>query len=151
MTLWQRRVLSILSIGGGAIGITVALTLLFSRSNPIEWILIAPFIAIYGWGIWCGVGLLERRLGAERSSLWYWLVQVPAFGSPYVGYSITSGFHMTLSITLPADLAWNLMLGSTIRYSLLQSSEPWMLGLNIFAAGVALFLFLKRTPRGAAA
>lgn len=82
MKLWRRRIVGVLTLGGGSIGVTAALPLLLARSNPIEWLFCTGFIVIYAWGVWCGVRLLENRPGAERSAAKYWLIQIPAFGSP---------------------------------------------------------------------
>src|SRR5688500_2703833 len=111
MKLWQRRTLGILTLGGGAVGLAAALTLLLTRSNPIEWLFCIGFIAIYAWGVWCGVRLLEAQPGAERSTLKYWLIQIPAFGSPIFGYSLTSGFHTTVALQIfPLKINANFLL-----------------------------------------
>jgi hypothetical protein len=150
MKLWQRRALGILTLGGSACGVAVALALLFSRQNPIEWILCIAFMAIYAWGIWCGMLLLEAREGAERSAFKYWLVQVPTFSSPFLGYFLSSGFHTTVGLQLaPAKLNGNFLVGSSFNYSLMQADQPWSLGVNVFAALVAWWLAtqIKRAAR----
>ena len=141
MKLWQRRALGILTLGGGAIGIAAALTLLLTRSNPVEWLFCLAFIALYAWGIWCGARLLEQGPGAERSILKYWLIQIPAFSSPFVGYFLSGGFHTTVALQItPLKANANFLFGSTFNYSLMQSEQPWLVGVNVFAAGVAWWL-----------
>lgn len=141
LKIWQRRAIGILTLGGGSIGIAAAITLLLTRTNPIEWIFCIAFMAVYAWGVWCGVRLLEGQLGAERSSLRYWLAQVPAFGSPLLGYFLSSGFHTTVSVQFaPLKLNGNFLLGSTFNYSLFQPDQPWFIGVNVFAAAVAWLL-----------
>lgn len=141
MKLWQRRVLGILAVGGGAIGLSVALTALVQRTNPVEWLFCAGFASIYGWGLWCGVKLLEGAPGAERANLKFWLIQVPAFSSPVFGYFLSSGFHLTLSLQ-PSSLhvRVNFLLGSFFNYSLLQHDVPVSIGVNVFALGVVCWL-----------
>jgi hypothetical protein len=150
MKLWQRRTIGILTLGGGVIGVVAAFTVLFTRSNPIEWIFCIAFAAIYAWGVLCGARLLEQQPGAERSTVKYWLLQIPSFSSPVFGYFLASGFHTTLSIEIdPLKANANFLFGSTFNYSLFQSEQPWLVGINIFAAGIAWWLarlVLKPVP-----
>ena len=142
MKHWQRRSLGILTLGGGAIGVAVALSIFSTRSNPIEWIFCAAFVGIYAWGILCGVKLLENVPDSERSSLKYWLVQTPAIGSPVIGYFLSSGFHVTVALQFsPLKVNANFLLGSTFSYSFLQPADPWFIGVNIFAAMVSWWLY----------
>ena len=141
MKIWQRRTLGILTLGGGAIGLAAALTLLFTRNNALEWLLCLAFIAAYAWGIWCGTKVLEGLPGAERSSLVYWLVQIPSFSSPVIGYSFSSGFQTTVSLQFsPLDSKANFMLGSTFNYSLMQAEQPLSIGVNVFALVLSWWL-----------
>jgi hypothetical protein len=141
MKVWQRRTLGIMTLGGGAIGIAAALMLLFTRDNPLEWLLCLAFIALYGWGIWCGAKVLEGLDGAERSSLVYWLVQIPSFSSPLIGYFFSSGFHTTFSLQFsPLNAKFNFLLGSTFNYSLMQKEQSLSIGINIFALFIAWWL-----------
>ena len=141
MKLWRRRIVGVLTLGGGSIGVTAALPLLLARSNPIEWLFCTGFIVIYAWGVWCGVRLLENRPGAERSAAKYWLIQIPAFGSPILGYFLSNGFHaMVVLQAFPFKIDGNVLLGSTFNYSLMQTGKPWFIGINLFAAVVAWWL-----------
>lgn len=149
MEIWQRRAIGVLTLGGAAIGIVAALNLLLTRTNPIEWGFCISFMGVYAWGIWCGVRLLEGQPGSERRSFKYWLAQVPLFGSPLLGYFLSSGFHTTVSLQFaPLKINANFLLGSTFNYSLLQPQQPWLFGVNVFALAVAWFL--ARSERHAA-
>jgi hypothetical protein len=144
MQLWQRRALGILTLGGGAIGFAAALGLLLSRGNPIEWLFCLLFMAAYAWGVWCGMRLLESQPNAERSTLKYWLIQIPTFSSPILGYFMSSGFHTTVTLQVsPFNLNANFLLGSSFNYSLMQSDKPWLIGINVFAAVIAWWLSSK--------
>jgi hypothetical protein len=141
MKTWQRRVFGILAVGGGGTGVSISLQTLLTRTNPIEWLLLAGFIAIYAWGIWCGVRLLEGRPGAERANTIYWLIQVPYFMSPLAGYFLASGFNLTVFYQFAhANLSANAQLGSSVLYSLLQPDRPFIIGINLFALGACLYL-----------
>ena len=148
MEPWQRRVIGILTLGGGAIGFAAALGLLLSRSNPLEWLFCLLFMAAYAWGVWSGMRLLESQPGAERSTLKYWLIQVPTFSSPILGYFMSSGFHTTATLQLsPFNFNANFLLGSSFNYSLMQSDKPWSIGINVFAAVIAWWLSRKIAAR----
>jgi hypothetical protein len=150
MKIWQRRVFGILALGGGATGFAVTLQILITKSNPIEWFFCLAFIAMYAWGIWCGLRLIEGLPGAERSNTIYWLLQTPYFLSPAFGYFFASGFHLTLSVQLaPVKFNANFQLGSTMLYSLLQADKPLVIGINVFALTSALYM--SRLARLAAA
>lgn len=149
MKNWQRRGIGILTLGGGATGFSVALMLLFSRTNPIEWLFCIAFMAIYAWGVWSGTRMLEGAQGSERSALKYWIIQIPTFGSPYFGYFLSSGFHTTVSLQFaPLAINGNFLLGSAFTYSLLQVKQPWSIGINLFAGALAWWLssLLRRCP-----
>jgi hypothetical protein len=141
MRLWQRRIFGILAIGGGGTGLAVSLQLLVSRTNPIEWLFCSAFAALYAWGIWCGVRLLEQRPAAERANTIYWLLQIPYLASPIAGYFFTSGFHFTVAYTPSAqNVTANAQLGSSMIYSLFQAGTPFAFGVNFFALAACAFL-----------
>lgn len=149
MKLWQRRTLGILTLGGGAVGFAVALSVLLSRTNPIEWFFCIGFMTIYSWGVWCGVRFLESQPGAERSALRYWIIQIPAFGSPILGYALSSGFQTTVALQInPLKVTSTFFLGSNFNYSILQAGTPWFVGANLFAIAVVWWL-VRQVPRPA--
>lgn len=144
MQIWQRRVVGILGVGGGAIGIVAVTSVAAQQRNPLEWLFSLLFAALYAWGIWCGVRMLEASPDAERKNLKFWLTQVPVLSSPVLGYFFANGFHLTVSVqAFPLNLNANFLLGSTFTYSLLQPDKPWILGVNLFALGISLFLARK--------
>lgn len=146
MKTWQRRTIGILTLGGGAVGVSALLAHLLSRSNPVEWLLGSAALAIYIWGIWCGTRLLEAREGAEESAMKYWLVQVPSVMSPLFGWFLAGGFHFTVALQVfPLKLHWNTQLGSAFNYSIFNSSAPWWLGINFAAVAVVYVLYRAAT------
>ena len=143
MQLWQRRILGALAIGGGALGVAVGVQVAVSSGGALPWLLIAPFLGLYLWGIWCGVCLIENREGASRSNSVFWAIQVPLLQSPYFGYFFTSGFFSTITFqpseTKVGFLFW---LGSKFEISLMQADKPLVLGVNLFALAIAVFLYV---------
>jgi len=123
------------------VGFAASLALLFTRSNPLEWLVCIAVTTLYAWGIWCGVKLIEAQPGAERSNFKYWLVQIPAFSSPIIGYFLSSGFHVTASIQFsPLKLNGDFLVGSKFNYSLMQTDQPVVVGVNVFALAIAMWL-----------
>lgn len=119
---------------------------IFLQSSVVAWVLGSAFVAVYVWGGYLGFRLLEgddtRLDGLSR----FWLLQVPTFASPLFSYLLTAGFHLTFLLQLSppkANVSFNL--GSEFRYSLLVSSEPWAVGINVFA--LLVFLWLLRVRR----
>jgi hypothetical protein len=140
----QRRILGITSIGGGALGITVVVSNLNQDSGILYWIFCLSFIALYIWGCWCGILLIENSPTSLQLNRRFWFIQIPVFMSPILGYSFSSGayFNVWTSLThfrLGAD--W--YLGSHFNYSLLQSDKPFLLGVNLLALGVFIYLSKK--------
>lgn len=141
MTLWQRRTLGILTLGGGAVGVTVTLTALLATASVLTWIIIIAFAAIYAWGTWIGLQLIESQPKAEHSALTYWILQVPVLGSPVVSYQFANGFLAIASLQLaPVKLNGHAMIGSQFNFALLQLQSPWLVGVNLFALGVCWWL-----------
>lgn len=145
MQAWKRRTIGILSLGGGAIGVAMATQVLLARSNPLEWVLCIVFAAIYAWGSWQGLRLIESNHRALGPLVLFWAIQVPTFSSPLAGYFLASGFHATVALQFTSltqlNFAANALMGSTFTYSLLQTGTPWSVGVNVFALAVAIWLF----------
>ena len=142
MQIWQRRVLGVLAVGGSALGIAIGVEAAASANNALVWLLVALFIILYLWGIWCGVSLIEQRGGATPSNLAFWCIQIPMLESPYIGYLFTSCFFTTLTFQ-PSEtkLGFLFWLGSKFDVSLMQADKPFVFGVNLFALAVAVFLY----------
>jgi hypothetical protein len=141
MKLWQRRILGLLAVGGGAAGATASVTMLLNSASVVRWAIYTVFACLYAWGVWCGVKMFEGQPNAEKYHRRFWLIQVPALNSPLIGYSMVCGFHLTLSLDLtPFKLGANFSLGSMFNFSLFQWNEPLSLGVNVFALGIFLWM-----------
>jgi hypothetical protein len=141
MKTWQRRSLGILTLGGGATGATITLVAVLGATTLLNWIVLVAFLALYAWGVWCGLRILEAQAGAERSALVYWMLQVPVLGSPLVSYLFANGFHAIVTLQLwPMQLGAESMIGSKFNFFLFKWGTPWMVGVNLFAAGVSVWL-----------
>ena len=149
MEKWQRRILGILDLGGGFLGFVMGATILFrqvsSWSPEIFWskVLAVPFLALYCWGMWCGVRTLEDARTAKRANLWFWGIQIPCFMSPIAGYVFACGATAIVSyIPETSSTSFLLRVGSQFQYSLLEG-KPLQIGINCFALVVCLLLLVQ--------
>ena len=150
MQKWQRRLLGALALGGGFLGVTIAFSLLISPGLVVLGrLLVLPFIALYCWGSWCGLRLLEGDESSLKANRLFWMLQIPHLMSPIAGYLFASGalFYVTFR---PTDLNVGAIvrLGSQFEYSILQADKPLTFGVNLLAVGVVLFLTrqVRREP-----
>lgn len=152
MKKWQRRTLGLLAILGGAIGAFTGLVFdivgtdtRFFLAAPI-WLVLTPCIAIalYCYGIWCGIALLNSRESAIKCNLVLWCIQIPLVNSSWFSYEFTSG-AMFASLHNGELLNFNVKfnIGSSYYFSLGETDTPHFLGLNLFAVLAAFFLFNK--------
>lgn len=144
MNIWERRIIGTLTLGGSFLGLVLWLMLAVGQSQLLAKILSAPFALGYLWGLWCGIQLLEGNGRGLRQSTWFWVIQIPTFSSPVLGYLFTSGAYVTVTY-LPATSSFNWMmtLGSKFECSLMQADKPWMFGINFIAIVVASLLFWR--------
>ncbi|GLQ98664.1 hypothetical protein [Dyella mobilis] len=141
MQLWQRRTLGALALGGSFVGLSLGFEQLFNPVSVWDKLLLIPFLALYGWGIWSGVALLENANGALRLNRRFWAVQIPFLSSPIAGYMFASGCLLYASF-YPADIRFHfdVRFGSQFGYSLLQFEQPWAFGINLFAVCIYTYL-----------
>lgn len=146
MNLWQRRALAVITLGGACIGIASVMQVLASNRNPIVWTALLLYCLYYGWGVWLGIKLLERSSNTPTQLRLFWLFQVPFFSSPFLGYFISTGFYFTAALEWePIRWMVNFYLGSTFSFSINDSSRNYLIGCNIFA--LAIVIWLAKTPK----
>ena len=141
MRLWQRRTLGILALGGGFVGVALGSQMLMNAelSVPAR-VLILPFMALYGFGVWCGLGMLESRPGTVALNRLFWLLQVPYVMSPIAGYLFASGAMAYVSFAPGSGFGAMARFGSQFQYSLFELTKPFVIGVNVVALAVFAFL-----------
>ncbi|MDM4768545.1 hypothetical protein [Pelomonas sp. SE-A7] len=135
-------VLGLLSIGGAAWGlIAIAMLLLQSWPGLLSALLVGAVAAVFAFGAYVGVLALRRTPGWLRKSTVFWALQIPLVLSPAVSYALASGgyFAVWLQLHPPVKVGANFLLGSTFTLKLL-SGGPVVVGVNLFALGIFLFL-----------
>ena len=142
MKPWQRRLLGILSLGGGFLGAVLILTqLLWGAPSSWQVLVSLPFLALYLWGIWCGVLMLEGQPRALAHNRWFWAIQVPVLLSPAFSYQFMAGGGLNLGFNFTGlRLFWEAQLGSKFRIDINRGSE-FGLGLNLLALAITVFVW----------
>lgn len=144
---WMRRALGILALGGGATGVVIVLSNLLANPSFGAILVMLVFLALYAFGVWAGLLMLEDSSEALAPNMLYWLLQVPVVSTNAVGYVFFSGFHLTARALLPDGAAKvDFLIGSMFKFNAMQPQDNRYLGINLFALAVVLLLW--RVARG---
>jgi hypothetical protein len=141
MNIWTKRLFILLSVGGGYCG-AVFMFLLFPqvKGQIAGYILVSAMIATFGFGVFCGLRLIEDEEKGLRLLRWFFGVQIPILSSPLLAYQLSSGAGVNLSwIGSNMSIFWRF--GSEMGVWILQD-RPWGLGLNAFA--LVMFVWTNR-------
>lgn len=138
-----RRGLGILDLGGSFLGLVLGLTLFLQHPSLLTILLEIPFLALYCWGVWCGVRTLENHPKALRANLWLWLIQIPFLKSYFFTYWFTSGALLFVTYA-PAgeNVSFMARVGSEFQYSFLQP-QPFQVGANLLAVAICIVLLWR--------
>lgn len=141
MQTWQRRLLGTLALGGGFLGLVVILTQILQGASAVSLLLYIPFSAVFAWGVWAGIAMLESHPDALQLNKWYWAVQIPYFLTQplsaffYSGGAVLFGFQIhERKMNLQA------LFGSQFQFAI-NSERVTEVGINIFALLAAAYLW----------
>jgi hypothetical protein len=144
MKNWQRRTLGCLALGGGAVGLAVIFSALFTEQPIASKIIVLFSSPLYAWGIWCGVQMLEQQPGALCSNFWFWSIQIPILQSSVLSYLFSSGLLIGLWFQFaPLKINFLAWAGSRFEFTINQP-KPLALGFNIVALAVSFFIWRLR-------
>ncbi len=135
---WLKRLISVLEIGGGFLGLVICLSTLFSSSGSLPEVVVSlVFSGVFIFGIIAGVCLIEDRKSGTILSLLFQAIQIFRLSSGLITFSFGSGFVFSLVIVNGQfNLEFNL--GSQFFLSLFQDNAPFGFGINL----ISLFFFL---------
>ena len=111
VNIWWRRFFLILSVGGGFAGFafTAGELVQFDRSLSY-YVLCVGAMALYAFGVFGGLQLVEEKTKGVSLLSWYFLLQIPILISPIFSYEFSSGF--TLSVIVGnSGATWTAFLG----------------------------------------
>lgn len=155
MKNWQRRGFGVLAIGGGAIGLGSLMTAVLQGRMPAasHGFVMVLAAAFFGWGIWCGVQLLEGGRRALARNALFWIAQVPLLQTPFLDYGAFCGAQLQLIFKLaPGELGiLGSVLGAQFGLGLGQAGARIAIGINLVALCVAFFLVRAWAAAGARA
>ncbi len=141
-------VLGVLGIGGAAWGlVATAVGASQIRGGILGVLILAAIAAMYLFSGYCGVRAIQRKYGWVRLNQVLWAVQVPAFVSPLLSYSFSTGGFVTAWLQLHPSfhIGGSTWLGSAFTLNFLTPG-PLAVGINLFALVVSYYL--SRGHRG---
>lgn len=140
MRVWQWRAIGVLTLGGSFLGLVMTVMTLPGAGNLLSKFIVLIFVGLYAWGVWCGIGILERSVDTFRKSILFWAFQIPYFTSPLLSYNFSSGARVTVALqTGDPTFVWALQFGSHFAAMVLRPSA-WGIGANLMALAVTVFL-----------
>ena len=136
---WFRRLLILLTIGGGFVGIVVMAQALPSawQSGWISVGIACVFIALNSYGVALGFCVAEGRYPAGQLIVFF-LLQIPIMQLPLIGYQFATGLQVIAGV-FSWRLAFGLVGGSTAQL-MLGPAGPYGVGINVAAALLVLAL-----------
>src|SRR5438093_13143723 len=97
MNAWFRRLLLILMIGGGFLGIALTAQAFSRADRVIAYIALLAFVALNGYGIFLGVRLSDGS-APLRHLRFYFALQIPFISSPIIAYRFATGLQVTIAM-----------------------------------------------------
>lgn len=144
MRAWQWRLIGVLTLGGSFLGAVASLMIIINGGNNLlSLLIVAVFIGLYAWGVWCGVRILERSVDSLRRGILFWAFQIPYLTSPLLSYQFSSGAQATVAVqSADPALLWTVQVGSHFAATVLRPAA-WGIGINLLALAATIFLSLK--------
>lgn len=140
MNIWLRRLLLILTIGGGFVGIALTIQFFTQADKVIAYVMLVAFSGLYGYGIFVGIKLSEGPPLLKHLRLYFGL-QIPFISSPVIAYRFCSGLQATVAM-VQSSLKWDFRLGVEGQFAIL-SSAPWGIGVNFVALAIVFLLYSR--------
>lgn len=147
MNRWIRCFLIVLEVGGGFMGISLTLLMPEWDSVPPEALILAvcfSFVQIFG--IFSGLALVEKpQLGIALSAI-YQAIQIPVISSPLVSYSFVSGLQLGAGWLEGRPVLLS-EFGARGTFFLFRRTDPWLIGVNILALALFIYLLFQLLPK----
>lgn len=148
LSIWQRNLLGVLGIGGGAVGLNSIITNVFQGHVVPSNALFAMVFAIifFAFGIWCGVLLLTGAPHALNMNTIFWVLQVPLLQTPIFSYIAFCGAQLQILFKFaPFEFGFlGTIIGAQFGINLGQVGARIGFGLNVAALFISCFLMRSR-------
>ena len=144
-------VLGLLGIGGAALGLVALAGAIASAGiGAMDGIVAGLAALLYVFGGYCGVLALRRSLGWLHMNQLFWAIQIPVLSSPLFSYFFAAGgfFNVWVQVYPPLRGGFNFLLGSSFTINLFAST-PVVVGINIFATAISVYLARLQHVRAA--
>ncbi len=148
MHRYLRLGLGTLAIVGSILGLVVMVPVLAVGGRlgfPLEYLLFCVF-ALYVYGIWAGARALTNDPNWQRYNSYFWIAQVPGVVTPSFAFLVSAAagtwVYVRITPTLGAGLTF--YLGSGMQISYAKATGVTLLGANLVALGIGLFLSFYR-------
>ncbi len=141
----------VLEVGGGFAGISMIFILQkWDTSMPIyAWIGSIFICFMFLFGIVAGLALVERpQLGAALSAV-YQALQIPVVSSPMLTYTLLSGLRIGVG-WFKGRPAFLFGFGARCTFFLFRRSDPWIIGVNVLALVLFVYLLSQLQPKAKA-
>lgn len=151
MSTWLRLTLITMTVGGGFAGLCLVVQTFFKSEDrsPAKMTLLAVMLVFYLFVTASGL-LFVQHPQNTRPLLASLIIQVPWFSFSWFAYKFATGFDVLLGILYPQGsgrltFRWNFYLGGESQFSLGQSGDPFIFGINLWA--LAMLVLLHRSAR----
>jgi len=143
-----RTAFGALAICGSFLGLVVMIPVLAIGGRlgfPLEYLLFCAF-ALYIYGVWAGIKALKNDPNWRKYNAYFWAAQVPGLVTPTFAFLVSAAagawLYLRLSPTLGAGVGFYLGSGMQIAYA--KGAGVTLLGVNVVALGLALFIRFYR-------
>ncbi|MFB0555515.1 MAG: hypothetical protein ACETWQ_19590 [Phycisphaerae bacterium] len=148
MNRWIKYLLIVLEIGGGFAGISMIFILQqWNTSMPIYlWIGYIFICFMFIFGIVAGLALIDSpQLGTALSAV-YQAIQIPVMSSPILTYEFLSGLRIVVG-WFKGRPAFLFGFGARCTFFLFRRSDFWLIGVNVLALFLFVYLLLQLIPK----
>src|SRR5262249_29241456 len=139
------RLISLLLIAGGALGIVSAIFLiqgLAQHDQPYGAIVPAISIAIFGWCIFQGVQLWRGKPSGYKWARIVFAMQIPGFCVSRLTYEFSTGISARIMFG-NSNRQFGADIGSSLNLLISPEPQGWMLGINLVAVAALAYLLKK--------
>lgn len=142
VNIWLLRFLVVFGIGGAFSGISLIIPNIFTPQSVVNCMIYIIFFFINVFGIWSSIKLIESRtiINLEKCFV-FWLVQIPIFMSPIIGYQFSNGLFINVWVSSNEGLKFVASMGSAFNFSIFQTYQPWAIGINLIAVIIAILIY----------